>query len=407
MKKILFIDHDHRITGSTVSLKYLLNAFKENGFENILLTSKNEKDIEFISSGIADFVPYGNSKLRTIALDTHFSDDEVFLSVIGFKKFFKCTVKFFWGLIVCFKAIRKIKPDLIYVNEYVSIQASIIGSLLKVPVVTHIRSLFLKEKFKYRRKVLAYFIAHFNDLIFPISKVEGNQISFYQPGFSTKIIVAHEFLDSNSFVPVDDIIKTKKSFGFDPAKKLVIMLGGVVPLKGSLDFIKAAANILSKNNYVQFAIAGKIFDKGPDKFVNYWNECLQIIKQGNFEDSILFMGNVDNIVDLIGVCDILVSPSVETHFARPILEAWAQKKPVIATDILHVVNLVENNVDGLIVGVNKPFEVAACIEKLLSDQQLGNELGGNGFRKAKEKFGKEQGTEIIVKACKELITRVT
>jgi|GEM_PF-1794234 glycosyltransferase involved in cell wall biosynthesis len=403
-KKILFIDHDHRITGSTVSLKYLLKAFKEEGFEIVMLTPKAENYIKYFENYIDDFVHYGNSKIRTIALDVHFSDDESVFSKIGIKKFCKSCIKFFLGLAVTYTAIKKIKPDLVYVNEYVVLQASIVSRLLNVPSVMHIRSLVLKDKFRFRKKILISAIARFSDLIFAISKIEAQQIVTRQPFAQNKVFEICEFIDENNYNVNFDAIEIKKAFKLPLDKKIVIMVGGVAALKGTLDFVKAAEIVLKERNDVIFLITGHVFDKGPHDVIKYAQDCFSVINSPEVNSSILLMGIVKNIIELLACCDILVSPSTETHFSRPVVEAWALKKAVIATRTAHSENLIEENVDGALVEINNPNQIALCINKILSNREFALTIGENGYKKALKDFGKANGAEKIVKLCSELIT---
>lgn len=95
--------------------------------------------------------------------------------------------------------------------------------------------------------------------------------------------------------------------------------------------------------------------------------------------TVRFLGNRDDVDDILLVTDIFV---LSTHWEGSplvILEAWANRKPVVASDVHGVADLVEDNENGLLVKSGDPDDLAEKIDTLLSDGNLRSRLGMSGY----------------------------
>ncbi|MHA1269416.1 MAG: glycosyltransferase family 4 protein [Candidatus Helarchaeota archaeon] len=81
--------------------------------------------------------------------------------------------------------------------------------------------------------------------------------------------------------------------------------------------------------------------------------------------------------------DIYAMPSRSDAYGIAFLEAFACKKPVIGANIGATPEIIQNNVNGLLIPFGSPKELGNAIIKLLTDQNLKNKLGYNGYEKIK------------------------
>jgi glycosyltransferase involved in cell wall biosynthesis len=400
-KKALFIDHEYGMSGATVSLGYLLEAFRKKGISTYVLTPKGiQEQALFLSAG-AECISslfFGRNVLR---LYLHFIDASPTLGFKGIVFVIKEFLKVLCGIWVVGKAILKIRPDLVYTNEYVSIQASIAGKLLCTPAAVHIRSRFVEGNFGLRRMLLSYAIAMCNDLVVAITEFEARQITRYV-GKNPKIHVVGEFLDDKNFNQAEGPGEEKTQWGFPEKCRIVIMLGGIFSIKGTLDFIKAAEIVVERYGDVFFAVAGPQYHGQDDP---YFIKCQELAASPRLKGRFTFLGVTKNNLSLIRCCDVLVSPNTKTHFSRPIIEAWACGKPVVATATEHTRILVEHGINGLIVDIGDCSGMADAIVRLLSDEALSRELGENGHAKARREFGSGENTRRIIDLCSEVVSR--
>ncbi len=404
-KKILFVDHDNGISGATISMGYLIKQFINNDYKVIVLTSKSQPGVNYLEQFGAETIYYSDSPSRSIIMTFHFTNKTNFFSIQWFKNLVKDLLSFINGVILAAKVLGKYKPEMVYLNEYVTIQFGLVAKLKSIPVVVHIRSLFIDQKFNLRIMLLRKILRIIPDFNFAITEIEANQIK----GLSYKagnVIIVPEFLSEDDFKISSDLSQLKKKFDVSGNNKVVTFLGGISSIKGSIDFISSIEYLSENVSNTKFILAGKNRDyKTSSDIHKYYIKCIEYLKRPKIKSRIKVPGEVENINDLLSISDIVISCSTISHFSRPIIEAWAHKKAVIATDIKHTSNLIENEINGILVPANNPRELAATIERLLSDKKLCEEMGKNGYKKAKEMYSEGKNTGKIVNYCTELLNK--
>lgn len=90
--------------------------------------------------------------------------------------------------------------------------------------------------------------------------------------------------------------------------------------------------------------------------------------------------------DVLAAASIVVQPSRVESLGLVCLEAWANGKPVIAADIAVMRELIEPERDGLLVPFDRPSELAAAIQRLLSNNRECQTMGRSGQQKVYKKF---------------------
>ena len=94
--------------------------------------------------------------------------------------------------------------------------------------------------------------------------------------------------------------------------------------------------------------------------------------------SIAFLGHRDDMPALTAALDVSVLPSRREAQGLAILEAMAVGRPVVATRVGGIPEMVRDGVSGLLVPSNDPVALAAAIVRLLQDRPLAQRLGVAG-----------------------------
>jgi glycosyltransferase involved in cell wall biosynthesis len=84
--------------------------------------------------------------------------------------------------------------------------------------------------------------------------------------------------------------------------------------------------------------------------------------------------------------DVAVLPSYREALGLVILEAMALGRPVVASDVGGIPEMVEDGVTGLLVPPQDPVALGDAIVRLLTDHPLADILGRNGQRLVRERF---------------------
>lgn len=89
---------------------------------------------------------------------------------------------------------------------------------------------------------------------------------------------------------------------------------------------------------------------------------------------------------LLAACRAFVLPSHYEGQGIVVAEAWAQKKPVVATRAGALPSVIDDGTDGLLVPVQDPEQLAAALRRVMSDDELAKRLGQAGRAKAEKQF---------------------
>jgi len=104
------------------------------------------------------------------------------------------------------------------------------------------------------------------------------------------------------------------------------------------------------------------------------------------KDEIKFLGFVNNIKSFMRTIDIFLLTSVWEGFGYVLVEAMAEKKPVVAFDIRSSAEIVNTGDSGFIVEQGNVKELSLKVEQLINDDNLRNQMGAKGEASVKEKF---------------------
>ncbi|HII4406631.1 TPA: glycosyltransferase family 4 protein [Clostridium perfringens] len=108
-----------------------------------------------------------------------------------------------------------------------------------------------------------------------------------------------------------------------------------------------------------------------------FNKVCNYIKEKKLQDNIKMLGFRNDINELISSCDIGILMSYREGLPRNIMEFMACGKPVIGTNIRGIRDLVEDKVNGYLVGVNDIKNTAEAIEKLYLNKEINNKMSIN------------------------------
>ncbi len=152
--------------------------------------------------------------------------------------------------------------------------------------------------------------------------------------------------------------------GDSPAKDkraiCVGIVGRLAPEKGHIYFLQAASSIIKVRNDIRFIIAGGGYLK---------DELIETAKSLALSENVEFVGFFKDISDIMSRIDILALSSLTEGLPLVLLEGMAYGKPVVATDVGGVRELVEDGRIGFVVPSKDPEALAGAIMALADDPQ--------------------------------------
>jgi glycosyltransferase involved in cell wall biosynthesis len=172
-------------------------------------------------------------------------------------------------------------------------------------------------------------------------------------------------------------------------------MGRVHFWKGQDYFVSIAGELYKTHKNIHFLIVGDAF-AGYEYLHDTINQL--IIKHG-LQGRVTQLPYRSDITNIYGALDVFILPSLLPDPAPAVVtEAMAAGLAVVATQQGGAVEMIENNVSGLLIPINDAAAAAAIIEPLLSNQAYRKNMGAQAKKRMQEKFSRTQFNEQIM-AC--------
>lgn len=284
------------------------------------------------------------------------------------------------------KCLKGIQIGIIYQRHSIfNASGIILARILKVPVILEVNNSEVWAKKNWSRLIfesLATKVEKFAlenaDIISVVSDVTKDQIIKIGAN-EKKIVVNPNGVDPEKFSPDINGHEIRIKYKLDEFF-VVGFIGTFSRWHGVETLFDAAVKVLSKNDKIRFLLIGD---------GNLKSNLELKAEQLNLKDKIIFTGIVshDRAPQHLAACDILVSPHLgfekgEKFFGSPtkLFEYMAMGKPIIASDLEQIGQIIKHEVNGLKFEPGKSKELADLILKLFENKDLCIRLG----KKARE-----------------------
>lgn len=314
-------------------------------------------------------------------------EKEIPYTIYGFwqeKSKFK-TIKKYFGLI---KVIRKIKPD--YIIPFISYNSRVIGLVWKF---TNAKFAIWNQRDE-GRDIFGSKIEKFaiNNLSAIVSNSEEGKVAIEK-----KIKYKKKIHIINNGVIVPENIENnywKNKLNLEDYT-IVSMIANLTKFKDHKTLLNSWESVeryfLSKNIKIALILAGNL------------KETTNELKALCFDlklKNVFFIGKTDKVNELIEDSDLIAHSSFLEGCPNGVLEAMAQKKTVVATDIpgIHQA-LGEKYNKQCFVEKQNPQDLASKIINLLENNYLRDEIGVYNQKRIKTEFNIDKMTESYLKLC--------
>jgi len=285
--------------------------------------------------------------------------------------------------------LRKEKIDLLCTHGYKStVMGWWAGKKAQIPIIAFSRGYTTEN-----RKVAIYECMERHVLnklngIICVSEAQKRRLNTY--GISnTRTWVVHNAVSVNEPLGTRNNNSRKdvfKKLGLSNNKKLVVSAGRLSPEKGHRFLIEAISMLREKAYDTHFVICGE-------------GACEQELKlqvqELNIAAFCSFVGFRRDLDEIFRVMDFMVLPSLTEGLPNVVLEAFANKKSVVATAVGGVPEIVEDGVNGILVPPSRPDLLAKGIQSFLGSKDFRENLGRAGYYKVKTDFSLEKQTKKL------------
>jgi glycosyltransferase involved in cell wall biosynthesis len=191
-----------------------------------------------------------------------------------------------------------------------------------------------------------------------------------------KLLKIHSGVDVKLFKQSNgNMVKKRRSLGLDQNVKVVGFVGWLLPIKGPMYLLKAMDYVWLSYPETTLVIVGK-----GDLDMDLRAQAQQLKANGRVK----FLGWREDINEIMPVFDVLVLPSLNEGMGRVLVEAMAVGKPVVASRVGGIPDLVLDGETGYLVPPADEKALADGIKMLLDDPGKAWEIGQNGKKRCEQ-----------------------
>ncbi|MBU0477116.1 GT4 family glycosyltransferase PelF, partial [bacterium] len=192
-----------------------------------------------------------------------------------------------------------------------------------------------------------------------------------------KIIAIHNGIDINEFGTSVNNANLKNELKIDKECPVVGIVARLDPLKDHESFLRAAEYIIKKMPEVRFLIVGDGELRG---------KLESLAKEVGLSKKVIFTGFRRDITNILSIINVFVLCSISEALGIAVLEAMASSKPVVATNVGGIPEVVKDEETGILVPPGNPEALAESITRLLKNKEEARRIGLAGRRRVEKYF---------------------
>ena len=281
--------------------------------------------------------------------------------------------------------LTRLKVSLVHCSDFKAAwHASLAGRLAGVPVLCHIRNRC--DTLLWRDRVFMRPVSHFAFVSRDTWK------HFPIPVSASRGTVIYDGITPPPPRPADEIEQDRRAvraeLGLPAAARVIGMLARIAPQKDYDTLVRAAARVIQAHPDVRFVVLGDCSANEVSR--KHYAYVQGLIQQNGLTEYFLFTGYRADAMRLLAAFDISV---LSTHFEGlplALLEAMAHAKPVVATAVDGIPEVIVDGVNGFLTPHEDAEALAAWLIELIGSPALAERLGEAGRQTVLTNFTAEK-----------------
>jgi glycosyltransferase involved in cell wall biosynthesis len=282
--------------------------------------------------------------------------------------------------------LKQVEADIVHFQDVkAAYHNSLAAILARTRMVCHIRS--ANPHLDLRQKLCLWPVQRF---IF-VSK-ESRQ-SFAMPLADSKTRVIYDAVDVPNSDTSEDDAAVRREFGIPDGAVVIGMVARVAPVKDYFTLADAAAQVLACHPDTRFLIVG---DNSLEELNrNHYAEVVKKLNELGIADRFIFTGHRTDVPRLIAAMDLFVLSTHREGFPLSILEAMAMGKPVVATSVGGIPEIVTNGVTGYLHQHGNSQELADALLRLIENPEDARRMGATARENVLLNFSRQKFADEI------------
>ncbi|MGH3050824.1 MAG: glycosyltransferase family 4 protein [Gaiellaceae bacterium] len=280
---------------------------------------------------------------------------------------------------------------IVHVNDSPLVAAAALARRAGIPVVWHLRSSLPDNGGEVRSRLLRAAIGRLANASIAITTEIARS-------FDVGSIVIPNTVDLDVFHPTDDP-QARSDLGLADGLPVVSYFGFLYPMKGFREFIDAAGLLTRQGVEAHYLIVGGPV-RGEEFFStrfgralsalglarDHQHEAEELVEEQGLGDQVRFVPFTRETARIFQATDVVVAPSRGPELGRPVLEAAASGRAIVASGSTDGAGILLPDETGLLIPRWSHDTLAAALARLLADAELRQRLGGNARRLAEQQF---------------------
>ncbi len=193
----------------------------------------------------------------------------------------------------------------------------------------------------------------------------------------------------------DERAETRRLLGVAPDKFVVGWVGRMTAVKRTEDLLWTLRRLVDLGVDAVLCLVGD----GPDReWLEQKAHELGVVKR------CLFVGYQDDVARFYDAFDALLLPSANEGTPVSVIEALAAGRPVVATRVGGVPDVVRDGVDGFLAGVGDAEVLARRLAELAADPELRERMGASGRERVLRRYAVERLVEDTDRLYRSLLS---
>jgi glycosyltransferase involved in cell wall biosynthesis len=287
------------------------------------------------------------------------------------------------------RQLKSVGADIVhFADNSAAYYASFAALLARTRNICHVRSRCPHLALRGRLSLLPV-----HNYIF-VSKEAKNTFALSVPDSKARVI--YDAIEVSTADMTESNAAVRRELGIAPECALVGSVARVAPQKDFHTMISAAAEVISKYPTVRFLVVGEHSSDGPHRLL--YEEIRHRIKELGISHSFIFTGYRDDVSRLIAAMDISVLCTHREGFPLSILESMALRRPVIATAVGGIPEIIKHDVTGYLHQHGNSKELARAIISLIDNPEEAKRIGLAGYELVRNNYSPHKYIMEIAKA---------
>jgi len=285
--------------------------------------------------------------------------------------------------------IQELSPDIVHSQVNFSLGQQRFAVFLANPRIKFCvteRSQYVRQGFSLFRRIIQFYFLRFLGTDYTAnSKSVANHVAGQVGINPDKIGVIP---NGTAEIPENEITRKKirERYGWEKDDFVLGYVARLAPGKGHELFVRTIAELIKNHTLIKACLVGD---------GELFSTIQQLISKSGLSKVFSMPGSVSNVEDYLRAFDAVVLLSEREGMPNALLEAMATGKPIIATPVGGVPEILDHGRAGILVDANLE-DIVKAVETLVMNTALCRSLGQKARQQIKDHYGLDQVFEGLV-----------